>query len=560
MNTKNVRIGDVLVEEGYITREQLEDAVLMSKSGTTRKRIGEVLTENGMITEDKLLSALSKRLLVPYVSMDDTPVNIEAVEKIPKAIATKYSLIAVEFENGSLVVLISDPLDFYAIEDVKFIVNMPIEVKICKKDEITKAIGYWYSEIDAKSAALNANETAGSSNALSFEDLNETANDTPVVTLINSTLYKAYVAGASDVHIEPFENQTRVRIRVDGQIVDYLTLSQSLNNSIVARIKILSNLDIAEKRSSQDGHFRAKIHGIELNVRVSTLPTIYGEKIVLRFMNQSAAMDHADTFGMNPDDYLKMMSILQMPNGIVYITGPTGSGKTTTLYMVLEMLAKRLVNISTIEDPVEKYIDRVNQTQINVLAGVTFESGLRSILRQDPDIIMIGETRDNETASISVRAALTGHLVLSTLHTNDAVSAIARLLDMGVEDYLLANSLAGVVAQRLVKKICPHCKESYQPTQAEEAILGLEPSLLYRGKGCHVCNNTGYKGRIAIHEILAVDYNIRNMISRKATAETIYAYVRENNKLNNLRSSLTQLVLSGTTTMEELLKLTYFVE
>ena len=323
-------------------------------------------------------------------------------------------------------------------------------------------------------------------------DISEAADDTPIVTLLNSTLYKAHAAGASDIHIEPFEETTYFRIRVDGLIVDYLTLSVSLHNSLVARIKILAGMDIAEKRAPQDGHFRAKLQDIEINVRVSSLPTVYGEKIVMRFMGQGGALDNAGTFGMERDDYERVMDILQVPHGVVYITGPTGSGKTTTLYMIMEMLAKRHVNISTIEDPVERNLPRINQTQINPLAGLTFESGLRSILRQDPDIIMIGETRDSETASIGVRAALTGHLVMSSLHTNDSVSAIVRLLDMGVEDYLLANSLVGVVAQRLVKKICPFCREEYAPGENELRMLGgLRPESLARGKGCHNCNNTG---------------------------------------------------------------------
>ncbi len=558
---KNLRIGDVLVDEGYITIEQLNTALSLQKTGTVKKRIGEVLIESGIISEDKMLWALSKRLDIKYVPISEVPIDIAVVEKIPKQMAQKYCAIAASIRNNMLLVLINDPLDFYAIEDIKLMTSMPLEINVCKKDEILNAIGYWYSEIETKNAAKSANQTAAeTTSVLSFTDLSETADDTPVVTLINSTLYKAHNARASDIHIEPFDTYTNVRIRVDGQIVDYLNLSASLHNSIIARIKILSNLDIAEKRMPQDGHFRAKLQDIEMNVRVSTIPTIYGEKAVLRFISQSTQLDNANTFGMEPDDYETMLNILQVPNGLVYITGPTGSGKTTTLYMILEMLSRKLVNIATIEDPVEKNLAKVNQTQINPLAGVTFETGLRSILRQDPDIIMIGETRDAETASISVRAALTGHLVLSTLHTNDAVSAIVRLVDMGIEDYLIANSLAGVVAQRLVKKICPFCKEEYQPTENEKRISGLDTEILFRGKGCHNCNNTGYRGRTAVHEILPIDYAIRNLISKKNSTEDIYTHVRENKKSKNLRQSISKLVLSGTTTAEEMVRLTYFVE
>lgn len=555
-----LKLGEILLDAGYITQAQLDFALSLQKKSSDKKRLGEVMIENNIITEDSLLSALAKRLNIKYVSMSDTPVDLDAVAKIPKSVALKHCLIAVAAQESVLMVSINDPLNYYAIEDLKLITHMQVKVQVCKKHEIEQAINKYYSEIETQKAAHGANESAVGSNALSYIDISESADDTPVVTLINSTLYKAHSVGASDIHFEPFDNNTQVRIRVDGQIVDYLSLSQSLHNSIVARIKILSGLDIAEKRAPQDGHFRAKLQDIEINVRVSTLPTVYGEKVVLRFMGQSTVLDNASTFGMERSDYEKMLRILKVPHGLIYITGPTGSGKTTTLYMVMEMLAKRFVNISTIEDPVEKNLERINQTQINPLAGLTFERGLRSILRQDPDIIMIGETRDAETASISVRAALTGHLVLSSLHTNDSISAIVRLLDMGIEDYLLANSLVGVVAQRLVKKICPHCCEEYTPSANEIRALGFEVNKLVRGKGCHNCNNTGYRGRTAVHEILAVDVNIRSMISQKAEMEEIYAYVKENKKLTSLQQSLRKLVADKKTSIEELLKLTYFVE
>lgn len=559
--TTQLRLGDVLLDAGYITEEQLSQALSLQKSATGKKRLGEVLIENNIIAEQQLLSALAKRLNIKHVSMSDDPVSLEAVAKIPKAVAVKYCLIAVSMDHATLRVNLNDPLDYYAIEDVKLITHMPIEVQVCEKAQIVQAINEYYSELETQKAAHGANETAVATSALAYVDISEGANDTPVVTLINSTLYKAHSAGASDVHIEPFEKNTQVRIRVDGQIVDYLTLSQSLHNSIVARVKILAGLDIAEKRAPQDGHFRARLQDIEINVRVSTLPTIYGEKIVMRFMSQSSAVDNSGTFGMEQDDYEKMLRILQVPHGLVYITGPTGSGKTTTLYMIMELLSKRYVNISTIEDPVEKNLAKINQTQINPLAGLTFESGLRSILRQDPDIIMIGETRDSETAAISVRAALTGHLVLSSLHTNDSVSAIVRLLDMDVEDYLLANSLVGIVAQRLVKKVCPFCREEYTPQESELQALGIKAiDFLVRGRGCHNCNNTGYKGRVAVHEILALDSSIRNMISKRAPTEDIYAYVKERGTLKPLQKSLQKLVVERVTSLEELMKLTYFVE
>jgi len=561
MNPTQIRLGDVLIESGSITEEQLQTALGLQRSADTKKRLGEVLLENHLITEKALNTALSRRLNVKYVSMHDAPIELDAVKQIPKPIASKHSLIAISESGGVLRVNISDPLDYYAIEDIKLITHKSIEIQICNRAEIMQAISESYAEIETRKAATGANATALTSQALGYVDIAESADDTPIVTLLNSTLYKAHSSGASDVHIEPFDEQTFFRIRVDGLIVDYLTLSVSLHNSIVARIKILASMDIAEKRAPQDGHFRAKLQDIDINVRVSSLPTVFGEKIVMRFMGQSTALDNASTFGMLPEDYAKMVEILQVPHGVIYLTGPTGSGKTTTLYMIMEHLAKQHVNIQTVEDPVERNLARINQSQVNPLAGLTFESALRSILRQDPDIILIGETRDAETASIGVRAALTGHLVLSSLHTNDAVSAIVRLVDMGVEDYLLANSLAGVVAQRLVKKVCAFCIEEYTPSAGELRVMGdFAPTTLVRGKGCHICHSTGYKGRIAVHEILAIDSRIRSLISNGAPTEDIYRYVRENNKMHSLQHRLQQLVMDKVTTIEELLKLTYFVE
>jgi len=561
MVMQQLRLGEVLLEAGHITEDELQNALSLQRESPVKKRLGEVMIENKIITENRLNTALSKRLNIRYVKMSDAPIDLEAVKKIPKAIAVKHCLIAVAMEQNVLRVNINDPLDYYAIEDIKLVTHMQIDIQVCDRAGILQAISEAYSEIETQKAATGANKNAIGSSALGYVDISETADDTPIVTLLNSTMYKAHSSGASDVHIEPFEENTVFRIRVDGLLVDYLFLSVSLHSSIVARVKILAGMDIAEKRSPQDGHFRAKLQDADINVRVSSIPTVYGEKIVMRFLGHTGAMDNAATFGMVQDDYERMLEILRVPHGVIYITGPTGSGKTTTLYMIMEMLAKRNVNISAIEDPVERNLSRINQTQINPLAGLTFESGLRSILRQDPDIIMIGETRDSETASIGVRAALTGHLVMSSLHTNDSVSAIARLIDMGVEDYLLANALAGVVAQRLVKKICAFCLEEYEPSDNELQILeGREAGRIARGKGCHNCNSTGYKGRIAVHEILAVDSHIRAQISARAAAESIYDYVRKSGKMKFLHESLKKMVLEQKTTMEEMLKLTYFVE
>jgi type IV pilus assembly protein PilB len=559
LETKRLRIGDILKNDGIISEENLQEA-LAQQSIDKSKRLGEILIEYGYVTEEQLLGALSARLGVPIISIHDQAVDLLAAAKIPQSIANKYRMLPIAQDKGRLIVAVNDPLDFYAIEDIKLITNMPIEVVIAQKQEIIDGISKVYSEIEAKKAAEEANSSASGESISFAEEINTSDGDNPVVNLVNTVLLKGYSSSASDIHIEPFENETKVRLRIDGLIVDYLSLSQTLHQSIVARIKILSNLDIAERRVPQDGHFRVRIDGLELNVRTSAIPTVYGEKIVLRFLSMNTELDHAGQFGMTDQDYNKMLSILKSPHGIVYITGPTGSGKTTTLYMILEMMGRKAVNIATIEDPVERNLAHINQTQVNPQAGLTFEMGLRSILRQDPDIIMVGETRDSETASIAVRSAITGHLVFSTLHTNDAVSAIVRLEDMGVEPYMVANSLTGVVAQRLVKKICPNCREAYEPSDIDVSLLGVPVEKLYRGRGCHQCNETGYRGRTAIHEILAIDKPLRGMISRKEPIEDIYQYVENENRLTSLRDSIARLTASGVTSMEEFLKLSYYVD
>jgi type IV pilus assembly protein PilB len=560
METKNIRIGDILINAGFIKEEQLQEALAYQKVDKS-KRLGAILVDYGYVTESQLLEALSKRLNVLVLDLKDTVIDLDAAGKIPQNIAFKYTLIPIAEENNHLVVAMNDPLDFYAIEDLRLITNMNIDVVLATREVILETIRKTYTEIEAKKAAKAANKTVEGSSLSFVEDILTNEGDAPIVNLVNSVLLKGHNAGASDIHIEPFEKETIIRLRIDGLIVDYLTLANNLHQSLIARIKILSNLDIAERRVPQDGHFRIRIDGVEMNVRSSSIPTVYGEKMVMRFLSMNVPLDHAGQFGMNDGDYQKILQMLQSPHGVVYITGPTGSGKTTTLYMILEMLSQRNVNIATIEDPVERNLPKINQTQVNILAGLTFDVGLRSILRQDPDIIMVGETRDSETASIAVRSAITGHLVLSTLHTNDAVSAVVRLQDMGVEPYMVANSLTGVVAQRLVKKICPNCREAYAATEIEKDLLG-EPRLttLYRGRGCHMCNNTGYKGRTAIHEILAIDKTIRAMISRREPIENIYSYVEETERLIPLRKSVSNLTIQGITSMAEFLKLSYYVE
>jgi len=380
----------------------------------------------------------------------------------------------------------------------------------------------------------------------------------PIIKLLNSLVHRAYTTNASDIHIEPFEDKTLVRMRIDGTIVDYVTLQKGLHSSLIARIKIVGGMDIAERRIPQDGHCKIKVDGIPINIRVSVIPTVYGEKAVLRLLASQSVISHSRTYGMEETDYEKFSKMLRSPNGIIYLTGPTGSGKTTTLYLVLEELSKRQVNISTIEDPVEKNLPKVNQMQVNNQAGLTFDLGLRALLRQDPDIIMVGETRDAETARISIRAAITGHLVLSTLHTNSAVSSIVRLVDMGMEPYMIANSLVGVVAQRLMRKVCPYCAEEAEPDELERELLGDEVKLIKKPVGCSRCNHTGYNGRVAIHEMVAIDAAIRRMISEGASMDEIEEYAIQRQGMRTLKQLGIEMVKNGVSTVEELQKVAFY--
>lgn len=555
-----IPVGAILKEYGVVTEEQIEEAIKWQRLHKG-SRFEEVLIAMGFMTEQQLLSALGQKMGMEVISAALWPVDERAVERIPYTIAKRNNLIAIGFEEETLVVAIDDPMNFYAEEEVNLAVDGPVKYVLSPKEEITKAIEDYYAEIEARSAASAANAAAVDKEEDSMDSFLEgelgEGDQTPVVKLLNSFLIRGYKNNASDIHIEPREKRLVVRMRIDGQLVEYASLDKNLHPPMAARAKILSGMDIAEKRLPQDGHFKTVIYGLEMNIRTSTVPTIYGEKIVLRFLNTSSAIDRADTFGMDEDSYRKVLEILKYSNGIMYITGPTGSGKTTTLYMILDSLVKKPINIVTIEDPVEKYIDGINQIQVNPQAGLTFERGLRAALRQDPDVIMVGETRDSQTAQTSVRAAITGHLVLSTLHTNDAVSAIVRMTDMGVEPFMVANSLSGVLAQRLARKICPNCAAMVEPNEEERRILGPETRLVRRGMGCHLCSHTGYRGRVAVHEVLLMDREIRRMVTEQCPAEKIYEYARTVQKMSSLKENLLHLIEQGITTVEELVRLTY---
>lgn len=562
---KNIPIGQLLVEGGYLTEEQLQHA-LQAQKESGGKKLGDLLVELEFISEQDLMLALKKRLNVPIVELQSQKVSIEAVKLMPEEIATKYMLIPIKAENNVLTVATNNPLDFYAFEDVAIITGMEVLPVLATKKDIEIAIQKYYMQYSVDSAIKDANqefdlEALEELRSEDYNDMLDRVENAPVVRLVNSILTQAYRMRASDIHIEPRRENVRVRFRVDGELIEAMLLNSTIHISLVTRLKILADIDIAERRIPQDGRFSIDLDGRTLNLRMSTLPTVFGEKVVIRLLgDNTVSVLKIEDLGVNEHNLKLLRRLIQCPNGIVLVTGPTGSGKSTTIYSLLNELAQPNVNIVTIEDPVEKVIPGINQVHVNPKAGLSFVSGLRSVLRQDPDIIMIGEIRDAETASIAARAAITGHLVFSTVHTNDAASTFLRVIDMGIEPYIVASSIVGVVSQRLVKVICPHCKEEVAPTPAQLAFWdGPVPEHFYHGKGCVRCSFTGYMGRTAIHEIMALTEEIGRMVLRHATAHEINDSVRKSGG-RFLKDNLMDLVREGKTTLEELVKVTYTME
>ena len=564
---RNLPIGQILVENGFINEKQLQEALDKQKT-SNGKMLGDVMLEMGLVSETQLAQALSIRLKVPFVDLASVQINKDAVMKIPEQTAREKTVIAFDMHNNRLMVASNDPINFYIFEELKVQTGMEIVPQISTKTQIQEAIGRFYSqqtvnkvmnELDDEAAA------AAQQNQVVDQQSGERIDNAPIVRLVNTMVETAFHINASDIHIEPFKNRTRIRFRVDGELVEQEAkkVSPALHNSLITRIKILGGMNIAEKRIPLDGRFGMKIDGINLDVRVSTIPCVYGEKCVIRLLSTADEKTRKITdLGMTDYNYEMFKQIIRCPNGVMLVTGPTGSGKSTTLYATLGELSKPNVNIVTVEDPVEKKIDGVNQCQINAKAGMTFAAALRSILRQDPDIIMVGEIRDGETADIAIRAAITGHFVLSTLHTNDAASTIVRLVDMGVAPYMVASSLVGIIAQRLVKLLCNECKEQITLTDpADLRLVSMDKPVqicqAHKG-GCKKCRGTGYSGRTAIHEIIVTSNDIKELISRGATAEEIGAKATENGTLL-LRDNVTKMVLAGRTTMDELVKATYTV-
>ena len=554
------KIGEILIEEKLITEEQLSEALETQR--LTGQKVGQILIDKGFIKENVLYKVLADKLGCKYVDLENYEINANVVTKISQTLAQKHKAVPIDIENNKLKVAMSEPTNIIAIDDIMLYTNMKVAVYLASERQITAVINKYFG----KQVVSNAAEEFKKEN--NIEDIEEeerdesTSDNSPIAKMLNSLLEQAIRSRASDIHIEPYEKRARVRFRVDASLKEISSLDLRIIPALNTRVKILGGMNIAERRRPQDGRANFKLDGAEYDLRISSMPTAYGEKTVMRITDKTGFVKSIDNLGFFKEDRNAYDEILKNPNGIILVTGPTGSGKSTTLYATLREFNKEEVNILTVEDQVEATIPGVNQVQVNHKAGVDFANVLRSFLRQDPDIIMVGEIRDTETAEISIQAALTGHLVLSTLHTNDSASAVGRLIDMGIEPFLISTTLKGIVAQRLVKRLCPKCKQEYEPSDKEYECLDLFDKSdvhFYKPIGCNACNNTGYSGRIGVYEVLQITPNIRQLITQKATADEI-KFVAMREGMSTIWRSCSKLVANGTTTVDELIRIAYIEE
>ena len=555
MISNRKRLGDLLVETGLITPEQLAKALQMQRQ--TKERIGKVILSLGYITEENMIEVLEFQLGVPHIDLSNLHIPAAVAGLIPVQMAEKYKVIPVNKQGRKLTLAMVDPTNFYAIDDVRLFSGCEVLPTIARERDVLRAISKAYGVSELVEKAINRLRPE---ETLELEQI-QTADDAPVIGIVNSLFSQAVRERASDIHIEPQEVNLRVRFRIDGVLREISSFTMNIHAAIISRIKIMSQMDISERRVPQDGRIQIQEAGRTIDIRVSTLPTIFGEKVVMRILDKQAVMLDIARLGFSADNLKQYRKLFNQSYGMILVTGPTGSGKTTTLYSTLGELSTPAKNVITIEDPVEYRLEGINQVQVNPKTGMTFAGGLRSILRQDPNIVMVGEIRDGETADIAIRAALTGHLVLSTLHTNDAPGAISRLLDMGVEPFLVASSVLGVIAQRLVRVICPACKQAYcsAPGSPERAFLGEQSSqevVLYRGTGCPECGNSGYQGRMAIHEVMPVSPLLRELIAKRVSADEIKA-VAVKHGMHSMKDDGLQKALQGYTTVTEVMRVAY---
>lgn len=559
-NRKKLRLGDVLVNSGVITAEQLQKGLELQK-GSGRK-LGETLVDEGITTEENIAKALSSQLGYEMVDLQDISIDEEILNLVPPNILKKHTMIPFEYSRTGMNVLrvaMSDPMNMAAMDDINIITNLQVEPVVAIPRDVMLALDRYYGQAEVNSALEEYVKEKTSQMAEQEDIYSDDINNSPIVQLVKTMIEQAVRQRASDIHIEPMEKQVRVRYRIDGALYEKATYNISLLPALVARVKIIGGMDISEKRKPQDGRITQVVDRREFDIRVSILPTVYGEKIVMRLTSKNALSREKSQLGLKPHDLQRFDHILKNPHGILLVTGPTGSGKSTTLYTALSELNKEDVNIITVEDPVEANIDGINQVQVNNKADLTFASALRSILRQDPDIIMIGEIRDQETASIAVQASITGHLVVSTLHTNSAASTITRLVDMGIEPYLIADSTVGVIAQRLVRRLCPDCKRAKKADAEDLEMLMRKPEedlTIYEPCGCAKCDGTGFRGRIGVYEIMEVTPQLKHIISKGGEVEAIKAQALKDG-MHTLRMSATELVLDGTTSVQEMMRVSF---
>ena len=563
---------DLLIKKEYLTKRQLEK--VLQKAEEEGKELDKVLVELGYLTEKEIFQLLAEELGFEFVDLSTLEINHELTKFLPDNLARRYNVVPVKIEGDKLYIAMVDPLDVNTVDDILLMTGLQVETMMATESDIKKYINKLYGsteiaeadEIESAIKEINVEDFANleigdlEEEDISVDKLREMVDEAPIVKLVNQIIFHAISDRASDIHIEPWPKEVVVRYRMDGILHEIMRVPKHLLAPMVSRIKIMSALDIAERRKPQDGKIHLKYEGRDFDLRVSTIPTVNGEKVVMRILDKSSVQLGLDRLGFMPDIKEKLEWLISKPYGMLLVTGPTGSGKSTTLYACLNKLNNGTVNISTVEDPVEYQIQGINQVQVNPKAGVTFASALRAFLRQDPDIIMVGEIRDHETAQIAVEAALTGHFVLSTLHTNDAPSAATRLIEMGIEPFLVASAVIGVLAQRLARTICSNCKEPYVPPKEALKDIGLayteEEIVFYKGRGCDVCKGTGYKGRTGIHELLIVTDKVREVILRRGSSNEIKRAALEDG-FKTLQDDAIRKVIAGIITVEEALRVVY---
>lgn len=561
------KIGELLVESGLITEAQLQEALEESKKNTGT-RIGNILVKKGYAKEIDISQTLSFQLNIPFVDLSAVVIDPEAIKLVSEKLARKYLLVPLYFEGKSLVVAMSDPLNLNAIDDVSFSAGLPVKPCVATPTDIAETIRLHYHIsqpiedllVDLKvktDRPVEVLEEIDTERDISEQVKKSSAP--PIIKIVDSIIIHGVENKASDIHLEPQEKWVKVRMRVDGLMREAMQLPKWVQGAVTSRIKLMAKMDIVERRISQDGRIKVRLGDKYLDLRISTLPTQYGEKVVMRILDPKAAMISLDSIGLSSQSMEWVVDMITRPQGVVLVTGPTGCGKTSTLYAMIERIKREEINIITIEDPIEYELKGVNQVQVNEKTGLTFSYTLRSVLRQDPDVILVGEMRDSETALIAFQASITGHLVFSTLHTNDAVSTVIRLKNLGLPSYLIASSLNGIIAQRLVRKICPQCKEPYDSPEDELKRVGIsiEEQKLYRGKGCKNCGGTGFAGRTGIFEILNVNNKIRDLIAQDAPEQEITKAAVESGMISMYMDGLKK-VLSGLTTIDELNRVVYF--